>query len=46
MGDIKKKCQSLEEDQQGMKKKVNPKVLTMIDSYVPPRPLPLYSPGS
>lgn len=34
MNDIKRKCQSLEEDQQGMKKKVNPKVLTMIDSLV------------
>ncbi|ORY74060.1 P-loop containing nucleoside triphosphate hydrolase protein [Leucosporidium creatinivorum] len=32
MGEMKKKCQQLEEDQAGMKKKVNPKVLTMIDS--------------
>jgi structural maintenance of chromosome 2 len=33
MNDMKKKCQSLEEDQQGMRKKVNPKVLSMIDRY-------------
>ncbi len=31
MADLKKKCQQLQEDQAGMKKKVNPKVLTMID---------------
>lgn len=31
MNDLKKKCQQLQEDQAGMKKKVNPKVLTMID---------------
>lgn len=34
MGDLKKKCQQLEDDQQGMRKKVNPKVLTMIDRCV------------
>ncbi|KAK4050313.1 Structural maintenance of chromosomes protein 2 [Microbotryomycetes sp. JL201] len=32
MGEMKKKCQQLEEEHAGMKKKVNPKVLTMIDS--------------
>lgn len=31
MGEMKKKCQQLEEDQRSMKKKVNPKVLAMID---------------
>ena len=31
MGEMKKKCQQLEEDQQSMRKKVNPKVLSMID---------------
>lgn len=34
MGEMKKKCQQLEDDQAGMKKKVNPKVLTMIDRCV------------
>ncbi|KAK4705538.1 structural maintenance of chromosome 2, partial [Phenoliferia sp. Uapishka_3] len=32
MADVKSKCATLEAEQQGMKKKVNPKVLSMIDS--------------
>jgi hypothetical protein len=35
MGDMKNKCQKLEEEQHASKKKVNPKVLTMIDRCVP-----------
>lgn len=34
MGDMKKKCQQLEDEQQGARKKVNPKVLSMIDRFV------------
>ena len=40
MADLKKKCQQLQEDQGAMKKKVNPKVLTMIDRCAIPRLLP------
>nr|WJN25076.1 condensin complex subunit [Moesziomyces parantarcticus] len=31
MGDVRKRCKKLEETQQGMRKKVNPKVLSMIE---------------
>nr|WJN25075.1 condensin complex subunit [Farysia itapuensis] len=31
MGDVRKRCKKLEETQQGMKKKVNPKVLSLIE---------------
>lgn len=34
MADVKTKCSTLEAEQQGMKKKVNPKVLSMIDRCV------------
>lgn len=34
MNEMKKKCQQLEEEQASMKKKVNPKVLSMIDRSV------------
>jgi structural maintenance of chromosome 2 len=44
MGEMKKKCQQLEEDQAGMKKKVNPKVLTMIDRWALSRRLGLLAP--
>ncbi|EPQ29965.1 uncharacterized protein PFL1_02637 [Pseudozyma flocculosa PF-1] len=32
MGEVRKRCKKLEEQQQGMRKKVNPKVMNMIDS--------------
>lgn len=34
MASLKSKCATLEAEQQGMKKKVNPKVLSMIDRFV------------
>lgn len=34
MGRLKEKARELEEQQKGMKKKVNPKVLNMLDRFV------------
>lgn len=34
MGRLREKARELEEQQKGMKKKINPKVLNMIDRYV------------
>lgn len=33
MNQLKEKARELEEQQKGMKKKINPKVLNMIDRY-------------
>lgn len=41
LGASRERCAELEEQQKGMKKKINPKVINMIDKYVTP-PSPLY----
>lgn len=35
IGRLREKAKELEESQKGMKKKVNPKVMNMIDKWVP-----------